>query len=44
MPIWSATRISARGFYIAAAVLAATGGGLLWWDLHTDSVGVQTHF
>lgn len=34
----------ARGFYIAAAVLAATGGGLLWWDLHTDSVGVQTHF
>jgi len=34
----------ARGFYIAAAVLAATGGGLLWWDLHTDSVGVQTRF
>jgi hypothetical protein len=34
----------ARGFYIAAAVLAATGGGLLWWDLHTDSVGIQTHF
>ena len=34
----------ARGFYIAAAVLAATGGGLLWWDLHGDSVGVQTHF
>ena len=34
----------ARGFYIAAAVLAATGGGLLWWDLHTDSVGLQTHF
>jgi hypothetical protein len=34
----------ARGFYIAAAVLAATGGGLLWWDLRTDSVGVQTHF
>ncbi|HTO98167.1 MAG TPA: hypothetical protein VMK66_14055 [Myxococcales bacterium] len=34
----------ARGFYIAAAVLAATGGGLLWWDLHSDSVGVQTKF
>ncbi len=34
----------ARGFYIAAAVLAAAGGGLLWWDLHADSVGVQTRF
>jgi hypothetical protein len=34
----------ARGFYIAAAVLAATGGGLLWWDLQTDAVGVQTRF
>ena len=34
----------ARGFYVAAAVLAATGGGLLWWDLNTDSLGLQTHF
>jgi hypothetical protein len=33
-----------RGFYVAAAVLAATGGGLLFWDLSTDSVGLQTHF
>ncbi len=34
----------ARGFYIAAALLAVTGGGLLWWDVHTDSVGLQTQF
>ena len=34
----------ARGFYFAAAVLAATGGGLLWWDVQTDSIGVTTHF
>jgi hypothetical protein len=34
----------ARGFYLAAAVLAATGGGLLWWDVQTDSIGLTTHF
>jgi hypothetical protein len=34
----------ARGFYIAAAVLAVAGGGLLWWDVHTDSAGLQTRF
>jgi len=34
----------AHGFYIAAAVLAATGGGLLWWDLSTQSVSLQTRF
>jgi hypothetical protein len=34
----------ARVFYVAAAVLGASGGGLLWWDLRTDSLGVQTHF
>src|SRR5207248_5908444 len=34
----------ARGFYVAAAVLAATGGGLLWWDVQTDSIGLTTHF
>ncbi len=34
----------ARGFYVGAAVLAIAGGGLLWWDMHTDSLGVQTRF
>jgi hypothetical protein len=34
----------ARGFYVAAAVFAAAGGGLLWWDVSTESVGVQTRF
>jgi hypothetical protein len=34
----------ARGFYLAAAVLAATGGGLLWWDVQADSIGLTTHF
>lgn len=37
-------RSVARGFYISAAVLAVTGGGLLWWDVHTDAAGVQTQF
>jgi hypothetical protein len=34
----------ARAFYVAAGVFAAAGGGLLWWDLRSDSVGVQTRF
>jgi hypothetical protein len=34
----------ARGFYVAAALLTAVGGGLLWWDVHTESLGVQARF
>jgi hypothetical protein len=34
----------ARGFYVAAAVLTAAGGGLLWWDLSADSVSLTTRF
>lgn len=34
----------ARGLYIAAAVLAAAGGGALYWDLHSDGASVQTKF
>src|SRR4051812_20202608 len=34
----------ARGFYVASALLAAAGGGLLWWDLSTNSAGLQTEF
>ena len=34
----------ARGLYIAAAVFAAAGGGLLFWDLHTDGMSVQGRF
>ncbi len=37
------TRI-ARGLYIAAAVLAAAGGGALYWDLRSDGASVQTKF
>jgi hypothetical protein len=34
----------ARGFYVTAAVLGAAGGGLLWWDLHSDGLGVAGRF
>jgi len=37
------TRI-ARGLYVTAAVLAAAGGGALWWDLRTDGTSVQAKF
>ena len=34
----------ARGFYITALVLGAAGGGLLWWDLRSDGLGVSGRF
>jgi hypothetical protein len=34
----------ARGLYVTAAVLGAAGGGLLWWDLRSDGLGVAGRF
>lgn len=34
----------ARGLYITAAILGVAGGGLLWWDLRADGVGVGGKF
>jgi hypothetical protein len=34
----------ARGFYVAGAMLATAGGGLLWWDLRVEGTGVSKAF